>query len=93
VDNPRKPDVNGHIVTGLRRIYAHGTWDIVFIDKGKNDGLELGDLLATTLQSDHKIVNGVVQIISMKPSTSAAIIRKAAKEIQRGDPVVAITQE
>jgi LysM repeat protein len=93
MDNPRKPDVNGHIVTGLRRIYAHGTWDIVFIDKGKNDGLELGDLLATTLQSEHKIVNGVVQIISMKPSTSAAIIRKAAKEIQIGDPVVAITQE
>jgi LysM repeat protein len=93
MDNPRKPDVNGHIVTALRRIYAHGTWDIVFIDKGKNDGLELGDLLATTLQSEHKIVNGVVQIISMKPSTSAAIIRKAAKEIQIGDPVVAITQE
>lgn len=93
MDNPRKPDVNGHIVTALRRIYAHGNWDIVFIDKGKNDGLELGDLLATTQQSDHKILNGVVQIISMKPSTSAAIIRKAAKEIQIGDPVVAITQE
>ena len=93
MDNPRKPDVNGHIVTALRRIYAHGDWDVVFIDKGKNDGLELGDLLATTLQSEHKIFNGVVQIISMQPTTSAAIIRKAAKEIQIGDPVVAITQE
>ncbi len=93
VDNPRKPDVNGHVVTALRRIYAHGDWDIVFIDKGENDGLELGDLLATTLQSDHKIFNGVVQIISTKPSTSSAIIRKAAKEIQIGDPVIPITQE
>jgi LysM repeat protein len=93
VDNPRKPDINGHIVTALRRIYAHGIWDVVFIDKGKNDGLELGDLLATTLQSDHKIANGVVQIISLQPSTSVAIIRKAAKEIQIGDPVVPITQE
>jgi len=93
MENPRKPDVNGHVVTGLRRIYAHGNWDIVFIDKGENDGLELGDLLATTQQSEHKILNGVVQIISMKPTTSAAIIRKAAKEIQIGDPVVPITQE
>ncbi|MCJ7484078.1 MAG: LysM peptidoglycan-binding domain-containing protein [Thermodesulfovibrionales bacterium] len=93
VDNPRKPEINGYIVTTLRRIYAHGNLDIVFIDKGKNDGLEVGDLLATTLQSEHKIFNGVVQIISTRPSTSAAIIRKAAKEIQIGDPVTAVKQE
>jgi hypothetical protein len=93
IDNPRTPAVNGHIVTALRRIYTHGTWDIVFLDKGKNDGLEPGDLLATTLQREHLILNGVVQIISTKPSTSVAIIRKAAKEIQKGDPVVPITQE
>lgn len=92
-DNPRKPAVNGYIVTTLRRIYAHGNRDIVFIDKGKNDGLEVGDLLATTLQSEHKIFNGVVQVISTRPSTSAAIIRKAAKEVQIGDPVTAITPE
>jgi len=93
VDNPRKPNINGYVVIGLRRIYAHGDFDIVFIDKGKKDGLEVGDLLATTLQSEHKIFNGVVQIISTRPSTSAAIIRKAAKEIQIGDPVTAIKQE
>lgn len=93
VDNPRNPEINGYIVTTLRRIYAHGNMDIVFIDKGKNDGLEVGDVLATTLQSEHKIFNGVVQIISTRPSTSAAIIRKAAKEIQIGDPVTAVKQE
>jgi LysM repeat protein len=93
VNNPRKPEIDGYIVTTLRRIYAHGNLDIVFIDKGKNDGLEVGDLLATTLQSEHKIFNGVVQIISTRPSTSAAIIRKAAKEIQIGDPVTAVRQE
>jgi len=93
MDNPRKPDVKGHVVTALRRIYAHGNWDVVFIDKGENDGLAPGDLLATTWQSNHKILNGVVQIISTKPSTSAAIIRKAAREIQIGDPVIPITQE
>jgi len=93
IENPRKPNVSGHIITALRRIYVHGTWDIVFLDKGKNDGLEPGDLLATALQSEHEILNGVVQIISTKPKTSAAIIRKAAKEIQIGDPVVPIRQE
>jgi LysM repeat protein len=93
VDNPRKPETSGYIVTTLRRIYAHGNMDIVFIDKGKNDGLEVGDLLATTLQSEHKIFNGVIQVISTQSTTSAAIIRKAAKEVQIGDPVTAVTQE
>jgi hypothetical protein len=92
-DNPRKPAINGYVVTTLRRIYAHGDMDIVFIDKGRNDGLEVGDLLATTLQSEHKIFNGVIQVISTRPATSAAIIRKAAKEIQVGDPVTAVKQE
>jgi LysM repeat protein len=92
-DNPRKPDINGYVVTSLRRIYAHGNWDVVFIDKGENDGLKPGDLLSTMLQSEHKILNGVIQVISTRPSTSAAIIRKAAKEIQIGDPVTALRQE
>lgn len=93
VKNPRKPEIEGYIVTTLRRIYAHGNLDVVFVDKGKNDGLEVGDLLATTLQSEHKIFNGVIQIISLRPTTSAAIIRKAAKEIQIGDPVTAVKPE
>jgi hypothetical protein len=45
------------------------------------------------LQSEHIILNGVIQVISTRPSTSAAIIRKAAKEIQIGDPVTALRQE
>jgi len=93
VDNPRKPDINGYIVTALRRIAEHGNLDVVFIDKGKNDGLQEGDLLATTLKSEHKIFNGVIQIINARPSTSSAIIRKNAKEVEIGDPVTAIMQE
>jgi LysM repeat protein len=93
-DNPGKPDVNGYIVTTLRSISMHGRQDIVFLDKGSQAGLVVGDLLATTLpRSDHKIHNGIVQVISTRPATSAAIIRNAAKEVQIGDPVTAVTQE
>ncbi len=93
VDNPRKPEISGHVVTTFRRLHAHGNLDIVFIDRGENDGLEEGDLLATTLQNAHTIYNGIIQIISKKPSTSAAIIRKAGKEIRIADPVTAVRQE
>ena len=94
IDNPRKPDVNAYVVTTLRRVEAHGTWDIIFIDKGVNDGLEVGDLLATTLKKDgHSTLNGLIQIIGTKPSTSSAIIRSSAREVQKGDEVIGATQE
>ncbi len=93
VANPRKPAIDGYVVTTAKRLYAHGNFDIVFIDKGERDGLRAGDLLATTLQNEHRIYNGVIQVVSTRPSTSAAIIRKATKEIRIGDPVTAVTQE
>jgi LysM repeat protein len=93
IEKPRMPDIKGYIVTAMRQVEAHGTGDIIFIDKGKNDGVEVGDLLATTLKSNHIIFNGVIQVISTMPSTSAAIIRKSDKEIEKGDPVTGIRQE
>ncbi len=92
-DQPRKPAIKGYIVTALRNLHAHGNWDIVFIDKGEKDGLAAGDLLATTLQSQHTIHNGIIQIINTRPATSAAIIRKASKEVERGDPVTPVMQQ
>lgn len=94
VDNPRKPDVKGYVVTTLRRVEAHGTWDILFLDKGINDGLEVGDLLATTIEKDgHKTLNGLIQVIATKPSTSSAIIQGSKREVHKGDEVIGATQE
>jgi len=72
---------------------ANGKWDIVYIDKGTEDGLEVGDLLATTLQSEHKIINGEVQIISLRGKTSTAIIRESKIETSVGDGVIGVKQE
>jgi LysM repeat protein len=87
VKDPRKPQINGYIVSSLRRIYAHGNYDIVFIDKGRHDGLKVGDLLATTLQNKHKIYNGLIQVIKTGTTTSAAIVRKNSIEITIGDGI------
>ncbi len=92
-ENPRKPLLDGYIVTTVRRTYAHGDHDIVFVDKGERDGLAVGDLLANTLKSGHQIFNGVIQVVSTRPTTASAIIRKAAKEVQIGDPVTSVRQE
>ena len=88
IQNPRKPDVDGHIITALRRVNYLGTENVVFIDKGSNNGLEVGDLLATTMQnSQHKIMNGHIQVISTQPTTAAAIIRTTTREVMRGDGI------
>ena len=94
IPNPRKPDVDGYVVTSLRRLKYLGTENIVFIDKGSNDGLKVGDLLATTMQdSQHKIMNGHIQVISTQPTTAAAIIRTTTREVHRGDGVTAVMPE
>ncbi len=92
-ENPRKPDIEGYIVATRQLHEANGNWDIVYLDRGRKDGLEIGDLLATTLQSKHKITNGVVQIIGLKETTSTAIIRKSEVETTKGDEITGIKQE
>jgi len=92
-ENPRKPDINGYIVATRQLHVANGMWDIVYIDKGSDDGLEVGDLLATTLQSEHKIINGRVQIINLNRKTSTTVIRKSKIETSVGDAVIGVKQE
>jgi hypothetical protein len=87
IDSPRKPDVAGYVVSTKQMHGVSGTHDIVYIDKGSNDGLEVGDLLATLVQSKHQIYNGLIQIINLRASTSTAIVRKCDREIVAGDRI------
>lgn len=92
-DNPRKPDINGYVVASKHLHLISVPFDVAYIDKGKNDGLQIGDMLATTVQSKHKIYNGLIQIISLRDSTSTVIIRKSTDAIVRGDGVTGVKQE
>lgn len=92
VDAPRKPDITGFIIATKQLHVVNGTWDIVYLDRGKKNGLEVGDLLATTIQSPHKIYNGLIQVISLRDSTSTAIVRKIYNnEIVKGDNILKAT--
>src|SRR4030042_3875821 len=87
IKDPRKPDINGYIIATRQLHLINGIMDIVYIDKGTLDGLEIGDLLTSTLQSTHKIINGLVQIIDTGETTSTAIVKKSNSEIIKGDGV------
>jgi len=89
IDPPRKPDINGYIVTARYLRLINGTWDIVYIDKGRKDGLEAGDMLAITT-GKYKELNGVIQVINIRESTATAIVRKINIEAVKGDTVEGI---
>jgi len=89
LDPPRKPDINGYIVTARYLRTINGTWDIVYIDRGEKDGLEAGDMLAITT-GKYKEINGVIQVINLRESTATAIVRKINKEVIKGDTIVGI---
>ncbi|MDI6890716.1 MAG: hypothetical protein QMC83_07260 [Thermodesulfovibrionales bacterium] len=56
-------------------------------DKGRREGLEVGDLLITTL-GKHRIINGMIQIINLRESTTTAVIRKSSDMVTNGDEVL-----
>lgn len=87
IENPRKPSVNGYIIATRQLHLVNGNWDIVYIDKGKNHGLKVGDILATTLQNQHKLYNGLIQTIKIGETTSTAIVRKGKVETSIGDGI------
>ncbi|MBI5103337.1 MAG: LysM peptidoglycan-binding domain-containing protein [Nitrospirae bacterium] len=61
---PRKPDINGTVLTSRSLRLVSGNLDIVYIDKGSLDGIETGDVLQTLRIGSHKVPNSIIQIIS-----------------------------
>jgi len=87
---PRTPDVSGFVIASSYMKLISGNFDILFIDRGKKDGLEVGDLLK--IKSVDKYNNartsGAIQIISMRDTTATAIVRKTESAINVGDEVL-----
>ncbi len=92
-DSPRKPDVGGYIVASKHMHLMNIAYDIAYIDKGSGDGLKVGDLLATLEQGNHKIYNGIIQVINPGDTTSTVIIKKSADAITKGDTVIKVRPE
>ena len=90
METHRKPHIDGYIVAAKEMRTLNGMLDIVYIDKGIREGLELGDVFATLLQGKHRIVNSVIQVINIREATSTAIVRKSNNTVTKGDEVVAV---
>ncbi len=87
VEEPRSPDIEGVIIAARKIRTVNGMLDIVYIDKGVKDGIEVGDTMGTVSKNQYLVPNGSIQIISLKDKTAAAIVRTSHKEVSAGDLV------
>jgi hypothetical protein len=90
METPRKPDISGYVVAARDLRTFNGMLDIVYLDRGKKEGLEVGDVYATLSQGKHRIENGVIQVINVRETTATAIVRKSSNSITKGDKVAAV---
>ena len=88
-ESPRRPDVSGFVIASHYMKLISGSYDILFIDKGKNDGLELGDILKTRSvdKYNNSRTSGVIQIINLKPATATAIVKRSECAVSTGDEI------
>jgi hypothetical protein len=82
----RTPGIDGYVVAA--RHIMSGNHDILYIDKGSDDGIEVGDMFRTVALGAHKVPSGKIQIISSREKTATAIVRENYSPIGVGNLVI-----
>lgn len=83
----RTPQVGGYVVASKYKKRLNGQFEAVFIDKGKEDQLQEGDLLMTLFPGTDDRRNSVIQLVNVRESTSLALIKESRNEVKKGDEV------
>lgn len=85
-DSSRRPSVGGFVVKVWNDQLTGGSvFDAVYLDRGTEDGVMVGDVFNVTAGKQPTITIGTVQVITAKDKTSVAVVKKAVNEIQAGD--------
>jgi hypothetical protein len=80
-ETARTPDIQGYIIASRMDKAMSHKGEIIYLDKGADDGLEPGDVFSI----NDNTPTGTLQVIATKPNTSAAIIRDIQQETRIGD--------
>lgn len=81
----RSPNINGMVIAAGSEATILSMLDIIYLDKGCQDGIEPGDVFKTLAVGDRAIPNGIVQVISCRDFTSTAIVKKSSAAITVGN--------
>ena len=71
----RKPDIAGYVVASRDGHLGNAKFNIVYVDKGLKDGLDIGDMVKTlNVKDGHMVPSGAIQIIGCRETTSTAVV-------------------
>jgi hypothetical protein len=68
------PAISGVIIESHMNNEISAEGDVVFVDKGGKDGLQVGDVFSVFAEPPTKRVLGRIQIISLQPTTAGAVV-------------------
>lgn len=77
-----RPEVEGYIVSLRDTRTIAGMIEFVYLDKGRSENLDVGDLVQSIKGRDP---NAVIQIIRSENTTSTGLIRKNKREVNAAD--------
>jgi hypothetical protein len=81
----RTPDINGMVIASNRGSIMQSKLNIIYVDRGCKDGIEVGDLFRTLAVNAHAVPNGVIQVISCKDHTATALVKDNSEPITAGN--------
>ncbi len=84
----RTPDIRGYIVAARDLRENNGLFDVVYIDRGKKDGVEVGDVFRTVFIGKQKVPSGAIQVFGVSQATSVAIVRESTISIIPGTMIM-----
>jgi hypothetical protein len=84
-ETERSPIIDGYVVESYMNSLMISRGDIIYLDKGNDDGLEVGDTFYALFQRPVERVIGKIQVFALRPTTSSAIILETQREITIGD--------
>jgi LysM repeat protein len=87
---PRKPQVESMVIASSYMKAISGGLELIFIDKGRKDGLRESDMLMTLLPGTDDSPNGIIQLVNLRETTSLALIVSSEMHIEKGDIVTGI---
>ncbi|NJD56385.1 MAG: LysM peptidoglycan-binding domain-containing protein [Nitrospirae bacterium] len=84
----RKPDIRGYIVAARNLKDNNGLFDVVYIDRGKKDGVEIGDMFRTVFIGKQKVPSGAVQVFTVNDTSSTAVVTESTISIIPGTMIM-----
>ena len=83
----RKPDIEGYVLATKDLRIMNSDYNIVYIDKGKANGLQQGDIVKTLSVGARRVPNGTIQIISLQKNTATAIVVSSSDSVMAGNQI------